>query len=281
MPELPEVETIRRGLQKAIIGKTIDFVEIKDGKPLRGAEDFEDQIKDQITDSIERVGKLLLIKFESGLYLAIHLKMTGQLIYQDKENEIIGGHEVPGVDQNKYTRVIFNFTDRSKLYFNDLRKFGYIELIDEEQKNRVWAKFGPDPTNPDFSLEIFIDQIKNRKASIKSILLNQQLIAGIGNIYADEACFAAKIRPDRATDSLTSDELGRLSAAIVDILNKAVEVGGTTFRNYVGADGKRGNYSDLLCVYGRAGLECLVCGSEIQKQKTAGRGTHYCPACQK
>jgi len=248
MPELPEVETIRRGLQKVIIGRTIDFVEVKDEKPVRG--------------------------------LVRNFKMTGQLIYQDGNTEFIGGHEIAGNNQNKYTRVIFHFKDKSKLYFNDLRKFGYLQLLNEEEKEKVRAQFGPDPTDSSFGAAIFKSRIKNRRASIKAILLNQKLIAGIGNIYADEACFQAKIRPDRPTNSLSSNEIKLLSSAIIKILNRAISVGGTTFRNYLGSDGKKGNYSDLLCVYGREGQKCPVCGSKILKQKTAGRGTHYCPTCQ-
>ncbi len=281
MPELPEVETIRRGLEKAIVGMTIDSVEVLDEKPIRNSvQDFEVQVIGQVIDSIERVGKLILIKLKSEMYLAVHLKMTGQLVYEGKINRVEGGHEIKGQVGNKYTRVVFGFTDGSKLFFNDLRKFGYLHLINEEEKVLVEKKFGPDPTRGELTLEVFQEILKGRRGCLKALLLNQQMIAGIGNIYADETCFQAGVMPDRRVDSLSASEIEKLQKAIVAILKKAVECKGTTFRNYADSDGKSGNYSDHLFVFDRKGENCLVCGGLILKQKTAGRGTHYCKNCQ-
>jgi formamidopyrimidine-DNA glycosylase len=281
MPELPEVETIRRGLEEVIVNRAIVSVDVLDEKPIRNlVDDFKVGVINQKIDSIERVGKLLLIKLKSGKYLACHLKMTGQLVFEGDKKVVQGGHEIEGQEGNKYTRVIFGFEDGSKLFFNDLRKFGYLHLISEEEKVLVESRFGPDPTRGELSLSGFTELVQNRNRLIKALLLDQQLIAGIGNIYADESCFKAGVMPDRRANSLSAKEIKKLQVAIVQILNKAVECNGTTFRNYADSAGKSGNYSDYLCVFGRDGEECLVCGEIIQKQKTAGRGTHYCDNCQ-
>lgn len=283
MPELPEVETIRRGLEEVIVGKTIDQVEVLDKKPIRNPiTSFKKLIVGQVVDSVQRVGKLLLIKFESGLYLAVHLKMTGQLVYQEGEDVLVeGGHEVTGQVGNKYTRVVFYFSDDSMLFFNDFRKFGYLHLIDEEEKVLIEKKYGPDPTRGELSLPVFTEVIQNRKSLIKAILLDQKLIAGLGNIYVDEACFKAGVMPDRRANTLSVAETKKLHSAIVGILKKAVEYRGTTFHNYTDSTGKSGNFSKYLCVYGRDGLKCMRCDGIILKQKTAGRGTHYCVVCQR
>src|SRR3989339_1850807 len=194
MPELPEVETIRRDLTKVILGKKITNIEVLHKAPVKdGVKKFQEALKDKVIKKIDRVGKLMMLELSSGNFLLVHLKMTGQLIYQNKKNLIAGGHSFSSFDitdsPNKYTWVIWSFSDGSKLYFNDLRKFGYLKIVDKKQKEKIVAKYGAEPLTKIFTLNKFLEILDKRNAPIKSVLLNQALIAGIGNIYADEVCF--------------------------------------------------------------------------------------------
>lgn len=288
MPELPEVETILQGLARRISGKLVTHVRVGKAKIVRGSvRAFVAALTGSKFAAARRHGKLLIFSLQNRQqFLLVHLKMTGQLIYQDKTHTIAGGHQWPPVDEgslpNKYTHVQFDFADGSTLYFNDVRQFGFMELMDKTNLNQRLAQMGIDPLQQNLRWQDFKRMVSGRKASIKAVLLNQSLIAGIGNIYADEICFAAKIRPRRRTNQLTEKELHAIWHAIPRVLKRALKYGGTTFRDFRDSDGGKGNFTRLLKVYGRAGKKCKRCKiGVIKKIVVAQRGTHYCPNCQK
>ncbi|MEK7131543.1 MAG: bifunctional DNA-formamidopyrimidine glycosylase/DNA-(apurinic or apyrimidinic site) lyase [Patescibacteria group bacterium] len=287
MPELPEVETIRRDLTGVIVGKKIIAVEVINKSPIKEpVEKFKKNLLNKKVKAIERIGKLMMLDLSDGSFLLIHLKMTGQLIYRYDHHVIEGGHNLPIFKENdlptKYTWVIWKFNDGSVLYFNDMRKFGYLKIVDKKEKEKIVAKYGIEPLTPNFTLANFKKVLDKRKTSIKSVLLNQALVAGIGNIYADEICFAAGIRPDSSVAKMNEASVKKVFIASEAILKKAIAHKGTTFKDYVNAHGGKGNFSDFLKVYQRDGEKCLRCKKGIiTKNKTAGRSSHYCPVCQK
>lgn len=286
MPELPEVETIRRGLADNILKKNIATVKIRTSHLVRNDDDyFISSLKNQSFHQIGRVGKLLIFKLSDGQnWLLVHLKMTGQLIYQQGDKLVAGGHNWPIIDTlpNKYSHIIFDFTDGSRLFFNDMRQFGYLELVDQEGHKTARQKFGIEPGQADFTWQNFQNIFKNRRGLLKPLLLNQQLISGIGNIYADEICFRAKVRPDRLAYTLKEKEIRALFLATEYIIAKAIAKRGTTFSDYRDSNNEQGNFVRFLKVYGRHGKKCLRCRqTDIKKIKLGGRGTHYCPHCQK
>lgn len=300
MPELPEVETIRRDLERRIVGKKIKAVEVRDKKVISFSSVILSEAKDPFSfgsflrgqkfAKIERRGKLLAFLVAGEKYLLVHLKMTGQLIYKEKgvrnkEKMIAGGHKISEYDlqvPNKFTRAIFIFADKSQLFFNDMRRFGYMKIVDKKEKERIWREdFGIEPLTKDFKFQDFARLFKNRKTNIKALLLNQKLISGIGNIYADEACFCAGLLPWRKVASLKSIEIKKLFQCISQVLRVAIKNRGTSFSDFVDATGGQGGHYNFLKVYERAGNKCRRCGSIINKIRHAGRGTHYCPECQK
>jgi len=286
MPELPEVETIRRDLNEKILNKKITEVVVREKRVVRNRlSDFSRMLRNQSFRKIDRVGKLLIFTVKpKKLFLLIHSKMTGQLVYVFKERIIAGGHTLPEAVRglpNKYSHVIFHFNDGSRLFYNDLRQFGYLKIIDGEELRVVKKGFGPEPLSKDFKLAGLREIFKGRTASVKAILLNQRLIAGIGNIYADEILFQAGVRPERPARGLTGKEAESVFKASKVILDKAIKHRGTTFNNYVDGSGQKGNFSRFLKVYGREGERCLKCGTVIKKIKVAGRGTRYCKKCQR
>lgn len=289
MPELPEVETIRRDLEKKIAGEKIKSIEILATKSIHNkAADFLAVLADNNFKHIERRGKLLMFalnKTADFAYLLVHLKMTGQLIYRNKKQLLAGGHSQNSTDTivpNKFTRVVFNFSDGGQLFFNDMRRFGYLKLVSKEEKEKIVTNnFGIEPLTPDYTWEAFANLFKKRQTNIKALLLNQKLISGIGNIYADEICFCAKILPTRKVTSLSASKIKKLFKCIGDVLKVAIENRGTTFNNYVDSNGQTGSHVNFLNVYGRDGEKCKRCKGIILKIKHAGRGTHYCPNCQK
>lgn len=285
MPELPEVETIRRDLSKKILNKKITNIKIKKNKIVKSNnQQFKKILNNNYFSNINRIGKLLIFKLKNkNKYLLIHLKMTGQLIYKDKNQIIAGGHVNPADKlPGKYTHVIFNFSDKSNLFFNDLRQFGYLKLVNEKELAEIKFKFGPEPLTKQFTLKKLAEIIKTKKTPIKAVLLNQNLIAGLGNIYVDESLFAAQINPTKKSNKLTDKQIKKLHSAINKIIKKAIKYRGTTFNNYVDAEGRQGNFIKLLKVYHRDGKMCTRCKKNtIKKIKTAGRGTHFCPKCQK
>lgn len=287
MPELPEVETIRRDLAKVIVGKKIVDVQIINKKPIKSsAASFKKDLLNKKIKDIERIGKLMMLDLSDGNFLLVHLKMTGQLIYRYDHHIVEGGHNLPVFRENdlptKYTWVIWKFNDESKLYFNDMRKFGYLKIVDKKEKDKIVAKYGIEPLSKNFTLANFKKVLDKRKTSIKSVLMNQELVVGIGNIYADEICFAAAIRPDSSVAGMKDADIKKVFTASEAILKKAIAHKGTTFKDYVNAHGGKGNFSDYLKVYQRVGEKCLRCKKGvITSKKIGGRSSHYCPVCQK
>jgi len=285
MPELPEVETIRKDLNSYLLKKTIKDVVIKKPKLVRGDKiSFKKNLKNNSFTNIDRIGKLLIFHLSSGKFLLIHLKMTGQLIYQKDKIIIKGGHSDQKINLNlphKHTHLIFVFSDNSNLFFNDLRQFGYLEIVSQSELEIIKNKYGINPLAKSFNSQKLGNLTKSRRTSIKNILLNQNLIAGIGNIYADEACWLAKILPSRPANSLTKSELDKLVKSLKTILKKSIKHRGTTFNNFRDATGKSGNFLKFLKVYHRQNKPCSRCHQKIIRKKIASRGTHFCSFCQK
>jgi len=294
MPELPEVETIRRDLAEQIVNLPISAVNILSPKTARDSAAFlKASLINRKFTNISRRGKLLIFAISQSSretlekeFLLIHLKMTGQLIYLASKIVIAGGHSLAtsvGDDlPNRQTRVWLEFKNGGKLFFNDLRRFGYLQIVSASQlKDIEQNNYGPEPLTPEFTLAALVKILKNRRTKIKALLLNQKLIAGLGNIYVDESLYSARLAPERLAGSLQLGEIKKLRLAINQIIRKALLYRGTTFNNYVDSRGRSGNFSPLLRVYGRAGKKCFNCGQMVKKKKLAGRGTHYCPNCQK
>jgi len=285
MPELPEVETIRNDLREHVIDLPITDVEVRRDSMVRGdTTAFISVLRNNRICVIDRVGKLIICKLgDTDRYLLIHLKMTGQLIYVREGELIAGGHTEPPIEEqmpNRFSYVIVSFADGSTLYFNDMRTFGYMDIVDGSEKYRIVKQFGIEPLTEQFTFDAFRTLFHDRKTSVKALLLNQRHIAGIGNIYADEICFAAGIRPDRKSESLTEVELEMLYRKTDEIIARAVEERGTTFNSYRDPKGRKGNFLKHLKVYGRAGSLCITCGTALTRTKIAGRGTVYCSRCQ-
>jgi formamidopyrimidine-DNA glycosylase len=287
MPELPEVETVRLQLKHKILGKTIKAVEIFHMKSVEHDVTIADTLLGKTIADIDRVGKLMIFSFkdEDDLFLLAHMKMTGQFFFTDKKGETVGGgHSFVPADRilpGRHTRVAFHFTDNSSLFFNDMRLFGYTKLADAKTVAAARKGFGPEPIDPEFDIEWFVTEVRKRKAPIKAVLLDQSFVAGLGNIYVDEALWRAKVRPTRKANTLTKKEAAALAAASGDVMRESIAVGGTTFQHFVDTGGDNGNFSDYLKVFGKQGTPCLRCGSTIKKIRLVGRGTHYCPGCQK
>lgn len=292
MPELPEVETIRRGLARRILGRRIRSVEVLRAKVVRNSpEEFVRRLAGNAFVQIERRGKLLIFHLERGeRFMLVHLKMTGQLIYQQSGGSLVaGGHPWPPIANglpNAYSRVVFSFQDGSKLFFNDLRVFGFMHVVDEPELAEVLAVYGVEPLSRAFTWETFRQILGGRNSMLKAVLLNQHMIAGLGNIYADEVAWRARVRPQRRVATMTVAEQQRVFRAISQVLREAIAYGGTTFNNFRDADGKRGTYVHKLKVYGRAGQvcrrpECRRAGAVLKRIVVAQRGTVYCPRCQR
>lgn len=298
MPELPEVETIRRDLSAAIIGRRIAALNLLSPKSAKNdAAFFINSLVGREFDEINRFGKLLALRLKKkkgevdNYFLLIHLKMTGQLILEASGKKLAGGHSlsdssftaaIGGELPNKHTRAIIEFSSKHKLFFNDLRKFGYLKIVSQNELDKIVAVgYGPEPLTSLFTLKHLESTLKKRQTNIKALLLNQKLIAGLGNIYVDESLFMSGVRPDRIASSLRLPEIKRLYQAINKVIKLAIANRGTTFSNYVDSAGKRGNFSRLLKVYGRGNQPCLKCRQVIIKCKLAGRGTHFCENCQK
>ena len=288
MPELPEVETIKRGLAKLIIGKTVSKVLSDTPKSFPNAvADVNNFLISAKITAVRRRAKVLMVDLSSNYTLVIHLKMTGQLVFVSKFKHFGAGHPNDSLIGNlpdKSTRVTFNFSDGSRLFFNDQRKFGWIRLIPTTEVSNLdfMKKVGPEPLEADFTPEEFEARFTRRgRTNIKAALLDQTVVAGVGNIYADEALWGARIHPQRLVNSLTSKEFHKLYDEVRYVMNLSIDKGGSTSRNYVNAEGRRGSYLDFARVFRREGQECPVCGGPIMKLRVAGRGTHICPTCQR
>ena len=287
MPELPEVETVRRGLAGLIVGKVVATAEADTEKGFPNATaDVERFLLSATITGVHRRAKVLLIELSTQYTLLVHLKMTGQLVFVGEADRFGAGHpndSLVGTLPDRSTRVTLTFTDGSKLFFNDQRKFGWMKLLPTVEVPNIdfMKKVGPEPLEADFTAEQFAARFMRRaKTSIKAALLDQTVIAGVGNIYADEALWGAKIHPKRLVGSMTPEEYKTLYTELREVMNLAIEKGGSTDRNYVNAEGKRGSYMDFARAFRREGLPCPRCGTTIEKLRVAGRGTHICPFCQ-
>lgn len=287
MPELPEVETVRVGLQRLLPGRFVAAVDFDWPKGFPNApSDVKAFLVGAEIIGVRRRAKVLMIDLSTNYSLVIHLKMTGQLVFRGPENFGAGhpNESLIGDLPDKSTRVTLTFKDDSHLFFNDQRKFGWVRLMPTIEIPNIdfMKKVGPEPLEADFTHQVFIDRVMRRKNSnIKAVILDQTVLAGIGNIYADESLFASKIHPTSITGSIPKSKLIDLHRELVAVLKLSIEKGGSTDRNYVNAEGKRGSYIDFAKVFRREKLPCPVCSREISKTKVAGRGTHTCEHCQK
>ncbi|MCB9640710.1 MAG: bifunctional DNA-formamidopyrimidine glycosylase/DNA-(apurinic or apyrimidinic site) lyase [Myxococcales bacterium] len=285
MPELPEVETVRRGLQRVLVGQRVSKTKVLLERALEGDPKW---LKGREVQDIGRRGKALLIEMDQGLTALVHLRMTGQLIFLPKDGgpREGGGHPSDALVHklpSKHTRVILSLESGDQLFFNDQRTFGSIKLLDEAHLalDSFLSKLGPEPWSPEFSVDALYCACQRRsRSSIKSILLDQEVVAGIGNIYADESLFLTKIHPATPAGQIAKKQIKPLIGKIREVLERGIEYGGVSARDYVNAEGLRGRMQEQLYVYGRDGMPCKVCGTVLEKTRTAGRGTHFCPKCQ-
>lgn len=288
MPELPEVETVRRGLESLIVGRTVASVTAHDSP--KSFPNDPHAVKQFLLSAnittIRRRAKVLLIDLSTEYTLVIHLKMTGQLVYRGEQ--VFGaGHpndSLVGELPDRSTRVTIKFADGSHLHFNDQRKFGWVKLYPTLEVPNIdfMKKVGPEPLEDAFTDRDFIARVRRRKGtSIKAAILDQTVLAGVGNIYADESLWGGKIHPGMKVVEITDEKLAELLHEIKFVMRLSIEKGGSTDRNYVNAEGKKGSYIDFARVFRREGQPCSRCGTTIEKIRCAGRGTHYCPHCQR
>lgn len=303
MPELPEVETIRIGLEKAIKGKTIKAVEVRLPKIVaigpqtvsnirknspQTVQTFRRLLVGHRFVSIRRRAKVLMLDLSGPLTLLIHLKMTGQLIYaqkgEEKKVKLMNFANSPVLAlPHKHTHVIFTFTDGAKLFFNDLRQFGYLRLVKDAEVKAVkeLEEFGPEPLSPEFKLADLMARAKSRGGiTVKQFLVDPKVVAGIGNIYSDEILYCAKIRPNRRARQLSPANFKMIYRCIRRVLKRAIQAQGSSVGDFFKADGTEGTFGKQHMVYGRYGANCRKCGSGIQKIKLGGRTSSYCPRCQ-
>jgi len=266
MPELPEVETIKRFLNSQIIGKKIKEITIFKSKSFIG--DPKAIIGAKII-AIERRAKILIIKLSNNKNLLVHLKMSGQLVLNEKLN-------------NKYTRIIISFNDNSQLFFNDLRMFGWIKVIDNLNLKSQISKFGPEPFDKKFTTDYMKNIFSRTRRPIKLVLMDQEKIAGIGNIYANEILFDSRINPLKRANQLPREDIKILRYSILRILREAIKYNGSsaTDEAYIQPTGEKGSYQKHFSVYQREKEKCKRCGNKIERINLGGRGTFYCSACQ-
>ncbi|MDD4900776.1 MAG: bifunctional DNA-formamidopyrimidine glycosylase/DNA-(apurinic or apyrimidinic site) lyase [Patescibacteria group bacterium] len=284
MPELPEVETIVRDLNSNLSGRTIKKITSTDKKVFQLTSQEAKTIIGATVKAVRRRAKMIIIDLGEA-YLLIHLKMTGQLVLKNQFGLIAGGHPILNQGPelpNKFSRVIFQFNDQSRLFFNDVRRFAWVRLISRPDFAKLEAELGIEPLSGRFTLEYFKKVLARRKSTvIKQVLMDQQQISGVGNIYADEVLFRAGVKPSRRANTLKPQEIRKIWQAIPGILRLAIKHRGTSFSDYVDARGAAGNFVKYLQVYGRAGEKCRRCGRIIKKMKLGGRGTQWCDYCQK
>jgi formamidopyrimidine-DNA glycosylase len=287
MPELPEVETIVRGLARLLPGRSVAKVNFDWPKSFPNAQaDVNNFLIGAKVLNVRRRAKVILVELSTEYSLVIHLKMTGQLVFRSGQENFGAGHpndSLIGKLPDKSTRVTLEFKDGSKLFFNDQRKFGWMRLLPTAEISNLdfFRKVGPEPLSADFNWKILEERLSRRKNScIKAVILDQSIVAGIGNIYADESLWGAKIHPATLVKNLSSEQVRNLYEEIVFVLELSIAKGGSTDKNYVSAEGKKGSYLSFAKVFRREGQACSRCGHIIEKIRVAGRGTHICPHCQ-
>lgn len=276
VPELPEVEAVRIGLEKLVLGRRIDDIHIYWPRIIQTDKDLQAwvlELKGQTICQVQRRGKYLIFVLDQ-LNLVSHLRMEGKYHFYLEE-------DLPEA-RDKHSHVIFKFTDGSQLHYNDVRKFGRMALVGlDDLETYFQAKsLGPEPLTDDFSLVDFLVGLGQSQRQIKPLLLDQKLVVGLGNIYVDEALFRAGIHPIRQASTLSEAEGEALYQSIRQVLAEAVQLGGSTIRTYLNSLGEAGKFQQALQVYGRTGQACIRCGHPIEKIKVGQRGTHYCPQCQ-
>jgi formamidopyrimidine-DNA glycosylase len=284
MPELPEVETVRAGLHGLIVGKTVKTVTHDTPKSFPNAlADVQAFLVSATVTDIKRRAKVLLIELSSNYSLVIHLKMTGQMVFVSPEARFGAGHPNDSLVHqlpDKSTRVEFTFSDDSKLFFNDQRKFGWVKLIPTPEVPNIdfMKKVGPEPLDASFTAEEFTARFQRRKnTTIKAAILDQTVVAGVGNIYADESLWGAKIYPGTLVKDVSNAQFAKLFTELQYVLNLSIQKGGSSNHTYVNAEGKKGSYMNFARVFRREGQPCPRCGATIAKLRVAGRGTHICP----
>ncbi len=291
MPELPEVETIRLGLQKYLVGKRIEDVEIRIPKMFVGS---AKQIIGAKIIGLKRIGKGLIVELDNDFVLAVHLKMTGQLVYRDAKiqpmlSAKIGGTTLP----SKYSHIIFVLDHNAFLYYNDLRQFGWIKVVKKDELMQItfFREMGPEPPvvplsgtmggKAPLNINKFSEIVSQSNLAIKVLLMDQKRIGGIGNIYANDSLFDARIDPRKKAKKLSNEEIKKLYNSLLKVLRKGLGYGGSSDENFVNALGQEGNYQNHSLVYGREKEPCRICKTLIEKIKLASRGTYFCPKCQK
>lgn len=288
MPELPEVETIRGDLEKKIIGKKITDFKLLWPKTLRdvGLITFKKRVIGQEIVSVKRRAKIIFVKLENDDNIIFHMKMTGHLLIGPSELKVDdngkwlerkGSLNDP---YNQYIRAIFWLDDGNIVAFSDLRKFGYIKFLASDKLGEILDDYGPEPFSDKFNSGYLFERFNNKSIAIKKALLDQTIIAGIGNIYADEILFTSKIHPETPAKSLTINDLEKIIENTQVILNDSIKLRGTSSSDYRDTDGKKGEFEKMLKVYRRTGQECVSCSSNIKRITVGGRGTHFCPKCQ-
>ncbi|OPY58098.1 MAG: Formamidopyrimidine-DNA glycosylase [Pelotomaculum sp. PtaU1.Bin035] len=274
MPELPEVETVKRTLQPKLAGLTFTDVQIFLPKIIRTPEpeEFKAKLINKKIVKVNRRGKYLLINLNGGLNLAVHLRMTGSLVYCEPDKPL-----------SKYTHLILSLSNNSQLRFADMRQFGRIWLVPDTSMNDLagYKDLGIEPLDNLFTKGFLKKELRRRHVRIKPLLLDQTFIAGLGNIYTDEVLHRAKINPERLATTLSPREIARLFHAIQEVLQEGIENRGTTVRDFIDGDGRAGNYQEFLQVYNREGKPCCHCSQNILRKKVCGRSTYFCPSCQK
>ena len=273
MPEMPEVEIIRRYLDTQVAGKTIMNLDIRLPRMIKwpDVEGFRALVTGRTIKAMNRRGKYLLMELDNDSKVVFHLRMTGRLVY-----------EPTGDTSDHHARVIFHLQDGASLVYGDTRTLGTIHGLKPQELGMLkgLAEMGPEPLSAEFTAEYLYKTAKQRKVAIKSFLLNQKYIGGIGNIYADEALFLAGIHPLRPANSLTQAECSSLWESVNKVIAAGIADGGTTFRDYQNGEGGKGSHQEHLYVYGRKGEQCRNCGAVIERITVGGRGTHFCPKCQ-
>jgi formamidopyrimidine-DNA glycosylase len=271
MPELPEVETIKSEIELSVLKNIILKIEVSNDLFLKNTDKqlFIKKLNKQKFIQVNRIGKLIYFKIDENTFLLSHLGMTGKIIITNDE-EII---------KNKHSHVTIKFKN-FYLVFNDQRRFGYLKIVNKKELVNILSKYGIEPLSPNFTLENFKKLFKGKRI-LKSLLLDQSKISGIGNIYADEICFNSNILQNRTVNSLSQNEIEKLFSSTQKIIKSAIENKGTTFSDYRNTENKKGNFQNLLQIFNRNNQECNICKNIIKKIKVAGRGTYYCEKCQK
>ncbi|MCP9311890.1 DNA-formamidopyrimidine glycosylase [Liquorilactobacillus satsumensis] len=273
MPELPEVETVRRGLEKLVLGAQIENVEIYYPKIINGdPQSFQQELRGRTIESITRRGKYLIFNFDTGISFVSHLRMEGKYFVEN-----------PKTPLEKHTHIVFTLSDGQQLRYNDVRKFGRMHLVKTVQVQQLpgLKKLGPEPTAALFDKQLFYERLKHKKKMIKPALLDQTIVAGLGNIYTDEVLWSSKINPQTPAAHLSKSEADRLHDEIITELARATSQGGTTVFTYTDTFGHAGSFQKQLHAYGRKGQPCERCATPLKKIVVGQRGTTFCPQCQK